>query len=188
MDQIISLVRQFIDLFRVWIIVCPWEQAVRVRFGKRVRVLGPGIHLRLPLLDHIFLQSTRMRICCTDRQTVTALDGKTFSITAAVGYSISDVHALYNTLHHAEDTIRQLVRAKTAEVISRSNSTDLTIERVTREVSASIDLGQYGITGSELYVNEFALSKTYRLIGDYAASYQQGTALSTEAQNTTPKH
>lgn len=187
MDQIISLIRQFIDLFRVWIIICPWEQAVRVRLGKHVKVLQSGIHLRLPLVDSIFLQSTRMRICSTDRQTVNTADNKTITITASVGYSIASVHTLYNTLHHAEDTIRNLVRAKIAEVISRHPSDRLDIPFVMLEVSNSIQLAGYGLADVCLYVNEFALSRTYRLIGDYAMSYSVGTSLSTEAQNTTPK-
>lgn len=194
MDQILSLIRQFIDLFRFWIIVCPWEQAVRVRLGKRLTVLHRGIHLRIPLLDHIFLQSTRMRVTSTDRQTITTLDGKTVTVTASVGYSIADVHKLYDTLHHAEDTIRNVVRANIAKTISERASTGdrggshagLSLSELSKEIARGLNLEEFGLAGVTIYINEFAVSRTFRIIGDSAQSYSTGNYLSTEKQNTSP--
>lgn len=184
MDQILQLIRQFIDLFRFWIIVCPWEQAVRVRLGKRVSVLSRGIHLRIPLFDQIFLQSTRMRVCSTDRQTITTSDGKTVAVTASVGYSIANVHTLYNTLHHAEDTVRNVVRAKIAQTISERPSGALSLSELSVEVAKELRLEEFGLAEVHIYINEFAISRTYRLIGDYAAAYSMGNHLSTEKENT----
>lgn len=186
MDQIISLFRQFMDLFRFWVIVCPWEQAVRVRFGKRTKVLGSGAHFRIPLADKVFLQSTRHRICTTYRQTITTLDHKAVTVTAAVGYSISDVRLLYDTLHHAEDTIHNLVRHAMAAAVSSMDSHKLTLKVLTDEVEAKIDLSQYGISETKIYMNEFAFTRAYRFIGDSAQNYSNGSSLTTEKENTAP--
>jgi regulator of protease activity HflC (stomatin/prohibitin superfamily) len=181
MDQIVSLIRQFIDLFRFWIIVSPWEQAVRVRLGKHVKVLHSGIHFRLSILDSVFLQSTRQRVCTTDRQTLTTSDAKTVTITASVGYSIENIYTLYNTLHHADDTIRNIVRSRIASTISRTRSDELScLEALSRNISKDVSLAQFGLSEVVVYVIEIALVKTYRLIGDYAQSYVNGTSLSTE--------
>lgn len=44
-----------------WFVVLPWEQAVRVRAGSRVRLYGAGLHFRVPFIDYVWLQNTRRR-------------------------------------------------------------------------------------------------------------------------------
>ena len=42
MNQILDLIREFFRLFQWWVIIAPWEQAVRVRAGKHLTLLQPG--------------------------------------------------------------------------------------------------------------------------------------------------
>lgn len=180
MDQIIALVRQVFDLFRFWVIIAPWEQAVRVRLGRRVAVLGAGVHFRIPVVDAYYVQSTRMRQCTTGRQTVTTRDGKVATVTATVGYAIMDVLLLHNTLHHAEDTIVSLVRGLIASVVSSSDSGAMTSGSIADKATANLDLTCYGLSDASVLINEFAVSRAYRFIGDYAQSYLLGSSLTTE--------
>lgn len=180
MDQIISLVRQFIDLFRIWCIVAPWEQAVRVRFGKNAVLLNAGVHFRIPIFDQFYVQSTRMRWLCTSRQTLMTKDGKTVMLNGMLGYSVIDVLRLHNTLYHAEDTIRNMTQAAIADATTPLSSVNLNCEIIAKLVLTQLSLTQYGIGDVQFSVNELAITKTYRLVGDYAGTYSSGTTLSTE--------
>lgn len=55
----------------------PWEAALRVRLGRRVVMLGPGFHLRIPFLDRTFVRSVRLRTISDSGQTVVTQDGDT---------------------------------------------------------------------------------------------------------------
>jgi regulator of protease activity HflC (stomatin/prohibitin superfamily) len=186
MDQIISFIRQFIDLFVWWVIIKPWEQGVLVRAGKHVHLLNAGVHLRIPILDSYYIQSTRKRMSVTGRQTVQSADGKSMTFCAAISYSIADVLKLYNTLHHAEDTVRNMTISHLAKIVSTHQSTVSLIE-IQTEATKLLNLEQYGLVEVEVMLNELMVTRTYRLVGDYSQTYQNGTGLSTEEEHGVKK-
>ncbi len=182
MNQIVELIRQVFSLFRFWIIVSPWEQAIRVRRGKHTTLLSAGIHFRIPVLDALFVQSIRQRTCCVGRQTITSSDGKAVTLTGAVAYSIGDVLKLYEGLHHAEETIMNVVRTAIAEEVSHTHTSKVDVGRIGLAASAASarGLAMYGIVGVTVNITEISIIRAYRLIGDYAQVFQTGTSLSTE--------
>lgn len=182
MDQIIAFLRQFIDIFKVWMIIMPWEQAVRVRFGKHPRLLEAGCHWKLPFIDSYYVQSTRKRNSVTGRQTILAKDGvRNVIITTVVGYAIKDVLKLYSTLHHAEDTIRNMVMAEVVSAVRViKNLTPIEVEEY---VTKNIAFEQYGLSDVDVRVVELSIARTYRIMGDYAQVFQTGTSLHTESEN-----
>ncbi len=182
MNQLVEAILRFLRNFKLWVIVSPWEQAVRVRLGKTVHVLETGPHLRLPLIDVIYVQSTRLRFTTLDRQTITTKDRIVVTVAGSVGYEIVNLERLYRTVHHAEDTIRQIARGAVAEFLGQQDAAGLTVEKLSEKISESCDLSMYGLKTVQVIITDFATVRTYRLIGDYAAGYQNGSALSTESQ------
>lgn len=57
--QLIEFIQR---MFVWWVIVQPWEKGIHVRMGKRVKVLNEGIHLRIPFIDQVNIQTTRLRV------------------------------------------------------------------------------------------------------------------------------
>ena len=152
------------NLFRWWVTVAPWEQAVRVRLGKHVEVLGAGVHLRIPGVDRVFRQSTRRRFTSVPTQTVTTKDGRTITISGALAYAIGDIGKLYDTVHHAEDTLETEAQASVAKFI-RAHTLDLCDPgEVEKHVTEDIDLSRYGIVDVEFSITDFAVVRTFRLI------------------------
>ena len=115
MQSLVELIRGFFRGVRPWVIVAPWEQCLRVRLGKRVKVLRAGFHLRIPVIDTVYMQSVRRRVSSIGNQTITTSDNHTISLGGALGYAIEDVEAVYRGLHHAEDTLVQLSRQTIAQ-------------------------------------------------------------------------
>ena len=70
METFTALLKQIGQIFRWWVIVAPWEQGLRVRAGKHVLLLKPGLHVRIPYIDQVFIQSSRLRIVHLAMQTV----------------------------------------------------------------------------------------------------------------------
>lgn len=145
----------------------PWESGLRVRFGKKVTVMKPGVYLKIPIVDNCYVQTTRLRVITLPVQTLTTLDGKTISLVASGGYSIDDIYKLYNTLFHPEATIINIVMGSIAEYIATSNYEQCTPSQIENNVNGILQKkNDHGLANLEMRVIGFAIVKTYRLIQD----------------------
>lgn len=176
MNTILNFIYQFFKLFKWWIIVNPWEQCVRVRFGKKVKLLMGGIHLKIPYFDSCYLHCTRMRASSLGKQTITTLDGKVVTIQSNLSYEITDALKLQNTLFAAEDTVRNYSKNEISRYISSHDLKDCLENKIKSGIK--IDLTNYGIKVIDLCISEFAYAKTFRLIGDQQ-DWSTGNVLTT---------
>lgn len=171
------------NVFRWWVTVAPWEQALRVRLGKNVEVLKAGVHLRVPWVDRIYRQSTRRRLSTVPTQTVTTRDGKTLTLSCAVGYAIGDIKALYNTVHQPQDTIETEFQAAVARFVARSTLSECTTEALVKSCLEDVNLERYGLVDVEFHVTDFAVVRAYRLMQGEAKNWTHGDALDTDAMD-----
>ena len=186
MNEIIQLLRQIIGQFQPWVIVSPWEQAVRVRLGKRIKLLDAGIHLKLPFLDSVYLQSVRLRVAGLYRQTLSTRDGVVITVGGTIGYKIEDIGKLYRTLHHGEGTIANLARVEISNYVTSHKRDECEPERIVNAVNGALDFSQYGLSAVSIAVTDFAIVRTLRLIGDTEYGYH-GDPLSTTKSTTDPQ-
>lgn len=149
-----------------WVVVQPWEQALRVRLGQRVTRLGPGLHLKVPVVDAIYRQSVRVRWCDLPVQTISTADGKTVTLSVVLGYQIADIERLYQTLHHAEATLRNLTLSAVAEAVHALPSSECTPHAIEDRVVRALDFERFGVADARISVTDFAFVRTFRLIQD----------------------
>lgn len=179
--------RQLFDAIRGllvwWVVVAPWEQAIRVRLGKHVELLGPGVHLRIPGADRYYLQSVRTRISSLPPQTLTTKDGRSLTISVSLRYAISDLLVLYNTLHHAEGTLANIVLGAVGEFVMEHNLVDCQPGTIGPWVVKRINLSRYGLKDASITVLTFAAVKTYRLIMGDGQAWLAGDSLDTAREH-----
>ena len=113
-------------LLNWWFTVMPWEQAIHVRRGKHAKVKGPGFYWKIPFVDQIFLQTTRMRMVDVPMQTMSTKDGSTVTVKSVMGYAISDINLLYQTLYHPEMTLNSMIMGRIGEYIRENEGKDIT--------------------------------------------------------------
>jgi hypothetical protein len=178
-----DLFRQIGGIFRWWVIVAPWEQAVRVRLGKHVLVLNAGVHLRIPFADRVFLQSTRRRFTSVPTQTISTMDGKAVTVSGCLGYRIDDIGRLYDTLHQPEDVLQTEAQAAVARFVAGHTLQECGPGAVEAFVADSLDLSKYGLGGTEYYVTDFVAVRTFRLISGEPKNWTQGLALDTATED-----
>lgn len=165
MEYLQRFIDQIKSFLTWWIIISPWERGIRVRFGKKIKMLDPGIHFRVPIFDHIYSQTIRSRNISSSIQTISTIDGITISLGIIIQYSITDIFKLYNTLYHPELTIQNMIWGKISKHISESTMKDCTGTRIS-ECLNSINMDEYGIKLEELGISTYAIVKTFRLIQD----------------------
>jgi hypothetical protein len=175
-----EIIHQITRLLVWFVVVAPWEQALRIRFGHRVQLLGAGIYLVIPFVDRLYRQSVRRRLGVVAPQILTTKDGASVSIGSAIGYSIEDLKKLYETLHDADDTIDASVSALVAQFVSGHDKSECTPEAIEQFVSQELDLAQYGLGSQEFYVTNFSVAKTYRLVTGEIRGWMRGSGLNTQ--------
>jgi hypothetical protein len=151
-----SLMTHFGEAFRWFYILQPWEQALRVRCGKHIRLHAGGLHFKVPYIDYIFKQNTRLRISDVPAQTITTLDAQTITLSGALQYRVADITPLFTKLHMAENTIAQECQAILTEYIAWKD--------IMSHVQERLNLEQYGLADIRFILKDFAVVKTYRFI------------------------
>lgn len=172
MNQFKDFIEYILNAVKIWIIVQPWEAGIRVRRGKHIKRLTPGIYFRLPYFDTVYIQETRLRVCEVPMQTCTTKDLHTITIKAAVGYSIVDIEKLYSTLYHPETSILNIAMSEVAAKIFETNSNEIKPEDIEQMALQALKLKDYGICFEYFKITNFAAVKTYRLIQDSTYSWE----------------
>ena len=164
MSIVRELLEGFRNLFRWWFVIAPWEQAVRVRLGKNLKLLGAGVHLRIPFIDRVYIQSIRRRMVYMPAQTLSTLDRKPLTIAGSLGYQIVDLLTMYQTVHQPKDTIIQETMSHVAEYVATHSLADCAPHEIESHVDRVTSLKEYGIKPTGFRITDFVVVRTYRLL------------------------
>lgn len=167
-----DLIDYVTKLFTWWVVIMPWEQGIRVTFGKKCIVLNEGMFLKLPLVHKIYVQEKRLRVLNLPVQTVSTRDGFALTISCSVGYSIVDIHKLYNTLYQPDMSIQNIVSSKVSEFISKHDLQECKPSEIESKLNESIQATDYGLKYDYVKIINFAHVKTFRLIQDQSYMYE----------------
>lgn len=161
MEWLTTIVRGLWRPLQWWVVVAQWELGLRIRLGKKIKPLNPGIHFRVPFLDRIYIQSARLRtISFTGMQCLTK-DGKTAVVSAAISFLIRDIVKLYDSVSTVEHTLETMVISHLIQKLAVLNSTEI---RMSDLEFQSIEPELWGLAEVRVNIISFTICKTYRLI------------------------
>lgn len=183
MNIIGEILSQIGQLFNWLYVVMPWEQALRIRAGKHIRKIQPGIHLRIPFIDIVYKQGSRIRAVSLDDQTVTTKDGQTISFCGSIRYRIGDIEKMYANVHNPSDTLRQETQGIITAYFATHRSEDCTMELIRKHTSNKLDFSNFGFIDVEFFLKDFAKVKTYRFISGPMEGYYGGGVSMNETVN-----
>lgn len=166
MNQVKEFLEYILNAIKIWIIVQPWQTGIRVRSGRKIKLLHGGIYFRLPYFDSVYVQENRLRVAAMPVQTLTSKDMKTVTINGAVGYVITDIQKLYTTLFQPETTIANMTMSEVAEFVFKNNIERITPVAIENAVISKLNSGDYGLKFEYFRITNFAVVRTFRLIQD----------------------
>ena len=168
-----EFIRSVFSFLRLWVVVVPWEQCVRVRLGKHVRMLRAGFHFTLPMLDKIYIEKCTMRTSNVYCQSVATRDGYTAVVKAVIQYRIIDLLKLCREVANPEDILIDCVATKVANIICKTDSGELSPEAFNKE---RIGVCIPGLEIERVSVTDLILTRrAYRLVTDKVTEYIWGS-------------
>jgi hypothetical protein len=162
-----ELIQGVSNAFKWWVIIAPWEQALRIRGGKHAKLLNPGVHFRVPFWDRVYIQPVRIRITSSEAQTLETADGKVLSIQLLISFRVSNLLLLYENIHAPEDTVLGFAMGVASELIQATPARLLTPASLSSAVLNGLErlVGGYGLADLGVSVSNFVyVPRAYRLI------------------------
>jgi len=150
-----------------WVVVLAWERAVRVRLGKHVRMLEPGIHWRIPYVDEVRALNTRLRVTSFPCSTVSTRDGHAVTVAGNIGFRIADPLVALLAMSDPDVVLQAFGQSVVAEIISRAPKADqLTVSDVEERALASIEefAATRGLHVEFFRLVDFAMVRAFRLL------------------------
>jgi hypothetical protein len=174
MSALLSQIFAFIkSLFEWWYQVMPWERAIRVRAGKNAKVQQPGLYLKIPIIDRIYINEVRRRVAELPMQTLTTLDRQPITVKAAISYHIEDMLAMHNAMSHPETTIVGMVAGEIGKHIASIPMAEISHHSICEAALAGIGQGAVGLGGMEVTIISMSLATPLRLIQDNTYFYTE---------------
>lgn len=154
-QQLLDWLGRAVGAWKPWVVVPPWERVVRVRLGRHAKVLGPGPHLRIPMVDQLTHVNTRLRVETSAPVTIqNGTPGKARVLTTTVAFRITDPLRAIMAYTYPGPAVLALVQAHAARLVKADECRRLVSEQ----------LAQNGIEVAALYYTDDVDARTYRLI------------------------
>lgn len=163
MQWFTTAIQSMTRLFKWWVVVACWEQGIRVRLGKNTKRLDPGVHLRIPFLDRIYVQSTRFRVISCPTQSISKRDKSVITFGLAVRYQIQDIVKLYQTAASVEAILLYDAISKASHLVATSDS-DINPASLEEQVNATMSSHEYGLSDVRVSILSFCQARCYRFI------------------------
>mgnify|MGYP001605619022 FL=1 len=166
MESLFAFLRDFWEHLRPWITVPPWERGVRVRLGKHVKLLRPGVHLVIPFVDVVDTVAVMLQIVNLPNQSLRTLDDKTVAVSAAAAYRVSDAVKLYTEVHNYDESLVNLTMGLIADYVANHSWADCALDAIQRHVSTAVrrEAKRWGIDIDHVYITDLCQHRALRLL------------------------
>jgi regulator of protease activity HflC (stomatin/prohibitin superfamily) len=159
-----------------FVIVQPTEMAGKRRLGQVAveQPLGPGLHFKLPLLDHVDKLQVSLETYGIDHLMVNTIDNQPITIAVGLTYRIPS-RAVLKLLYEVGragnfdigDNFQRIIADRTAKIFAQQNTTTISENRerlsiALRELLGN-DLGRlYGIEVIDFQIAQITYSESFR--------------------------
>lgn len=165
MNWVRDLFQYLSDFFKWWVIVLPWQEGIRVRFGSKETHLKKGIYVKFPFIDSVFVQNVRLRYDQIPIITITTKDRHVITVNGAIAFKIIDIKRLYHSISNPAATLTGIAMSSLSEYITSHSLEECTPQHLIKSVV--FNDSDFGIEAS-VKITGFAVVKTFRLIQDSA--------------------
>jgi regulator of protease activity HflC (stomatin/prohibitin superfamily) len=167
-DRLVDILLQFLELFKCWAILEPYEGGIQTRLGKFVKVLEPGFYWLLPFgIDRTEREHMVPRTHSLGDQSVTTLDNTQVGFQAVITYKVRDIKVALLEVEDSEHAIKDSCAGTIGTVLAQCTwdeirqSTDV-LEKVT---AACRKRGfRFGLEITSVQFATMGLTRTLRLL------------------------
>ena len=167
-DKLIDFIIEFIDQILPVVVIKEYDKGAFFRFGKYKKIIGPGLHFKIPFVDSIDNHTVVTTTMTLPAQSVVTKDGTSVVIKAQIKYEIEDLSIFAVKVYDAIDAISdmtcgiifQTVKSKTYEEACNIDLNKLITNSARKEAK------QWGINIEKITVTDFSQMRSIRLFNE----------------------
>ena len=151
-----------------WEIIAPWDEGIRVRFGKYIKVLKPGMHLSLPWIDEIQTINVKLQAVNIPNQNVWTLQRESVTVSGAVEYRITDIKKCFVDVQDHDESLIEVTQGLIAEYVGSVMTEELSVESIMENVIGplSVEGERWGVEVTRLYISDLVKTIPLRIFGE----------------------
>ena len=168
MEAFIAAIWGIVLEFWPWTIIDPWELGIRVRKGKTIKPLKPGIRVCWPFIDTVLTEPATLQTVNLQNQTMTTLDRVNASVSGVIKYHVLDLRLLWLTVHESDETIANTALEAIAAHIATQTFVELDSVVLGRAAQRTLrrETKAWGVRVESFRITDLADSNVHRIMSD----------------------
>lgn len=167
-DRLIDVITEWWAYFMPAIIIPNYEEAVLLRNGKFIKVLGPGFHVKIPIFDEVISHHVVVTTLSLPAQSLYTKDKQNIVVKGVIKYKISDVKIFLLEVFDAQDALADMTQSIIKNIIittSIEQCLDLELDNLlTKKVR--VEARKWGVEIQQVTLTDIAPIRSYRIIND----------------------
>jgi len=161
-----DIIWEALGWFQICTFVDEWEEGVLLRRGKFVRTFKAGITWHWPFIDELHVMNVKPDAMELDEQVLTTQDDYKVAMKVVLMWSIFDIRACTIDVEDAAETLQQIAVGYVHDRVEVTDFDDIRIKSFRSELKRDIQkqARKFGITVSQVKIQDFAETKVFRLI------------------------
>jgi len=167
-DKLIDLLAQWWNFLTPAVIIPDYEEAVLLRAGRFKKVLKPGFHVKLPIIDEVVSHHVVVTTLSLSAQSLYTKDKQNVVVKGVVKYKISDVKVFLLEVFDAQDALADMTQSIIKNIII-SLPLDACIDpeidnTLTKKVR--VEAKKWGVDIQQVTLTDIAPIRSFRIIND----------------------
>ncbi len=166
MEALLTFFWRFVLEFWPWTTIDFFELGLRVRAGKYLRDLKPGLRVSLPFIDHIITEPATLQTINLADQTVITSDGTNVSMGGVIYYHVVNLQALWTKVHDHEEALSDSALTALAAQVAEREYSDCNIKALERSTVKKLRSAAkpWGIRIDKFELTDLCESQVIRLM------------------------
>lgn len=167
LDRLIDFLTQFIERFRFWVIVHPYEAGVQLRLGKFHRVVECGFHWMIPFgVDHVSTEHIVPTTHSLGDESTTSKDGKSVGFHAVVTYKVRDIQKALLEVEDVNHAVRDACCGEIGKIMRESTWEDMQGDDMLEKLTGACRKRgfRYGIEVTAVQLAGLAVCRSFRIM------------------------
>jgi len=167
-DRLIDVITEWWAYLMPAIIIPNYEEAVLLRNGKFIKVLGPGFHVKLPIFDEVISHHVVVTTLSLSSQSLYTQDKQNIVVKGVIKYKIADVKIFLLEVFDAQDALADMTQSIIKNIIITTpleQCLDLELDNLlTKKVR--VEARKWGVEIQQVTLTDIAPIRSYRIIND----------------------
>lgn len=165
-DKLLDFVISMWEKLTFFTVVKQYQQGAWLRFGKLRKIVGPGIHFKIPVFDEIDSYHVLTTAMTLEAQSLTTKDDKEIVVKGVIKYKTVDLAKFFTDVYDAVDAISDVSMGIIKNIISKKTWEECKDEGLDNEITKKVrnEAKKWGLEVESVTLSDLSRMRSIRLL------------------------